>query len=113
VSDTIFHRILRGEISSEIAYEDDLCFAIHDIEPKAPTHLLLIPKEDLSTLLQAEDKHQHMLGHLLVTAPKIMKKIVGDRAFRVVINSGAEAGQSIFQLHLHLLSGRAFTWPPG
>ncbi len=111
--DTLFHQMMRGEIPMNPIYEDELCFAIRDIAPQAPTHLLLIPKPTLINLHHAQDDHQALLGHLLVTASKIMKEQVGDEDYRIVINNGAGASQSIFQLHLHLLSGRSFTWPPG
>lgn len=113
MSDTIFHQIMRGEIPAEMVYDDDICFAIRDVSPQAPVHLLLIPKVDLTQISEANDAHHAMLGHLMTRIPKIMIKEVGDAPYRVVINNGEGAGQSVFQLHIHLLSGRSFSWPPG
>lgn len=100
---SIFSRIIDGEIPSQILYEDDHCFAIKDIAPKAPTHLLLIPKHPLPRLVDAENDHGELLGHLMLTAGKIARAAgIGD-AFRLIINNGAGAGQTVFHLHLHIL----------
>ena len=100
---SIFSRIIDGEIPSEILYQDDLCFVIRDIHPRAPTHLLLIPKNPIPRLVDADAEHQAMLGHLLLTAGKVAKAAgVGD-AFRLIINNGAGAGQTVFHLHMHIL----------
>ena len=113
MSETIFTKILNREIPAEIVYEDDLCLAFRDINPRAPVHLLVIPKKPLATLADVETDDQEMLGHLLVVANIVAEKEgVGD-AFRLVLNNGAGAGQEVFHLHLHVLAGRAFTWPPG
>lgn len=111
--ETLFHKIIRKEVPADIVYEDEFCLAIKDIAPQAPVHLLLIPKETLVNLMDATRDKQSLLGHLLCTASEVMKQQVGDQAYRVVINNGEQASQSVFQLHLHLLSGRAFSWPPG
>ena len=100
---SIFSRILDGEIPSEIVYEDDLCFAIEDIAPKAPTHLLLIPKKPIPRLVDAGEDDEALLGHLMTTAAKIARSAgVGD-AFRLIVNNGEGAGQTVFHLHLHIL----------
>jgi len=113
MSETIFTKIINREIPADIVYEDDLCLAFRDINPRAPVHLLVIPKKPLATLADAETDDQVMLGHLLVVANIVAKKEgVGD-AFRLVLNNGAGAGQEVFHLHLHVLAGRSFTWPPG
>ena len=110
---TLFGKIIRREIPADIVYEDDLCVAFRDINPQAPTHVLLIPKKVIDRLANARSEDQALLGHLLLAAGKIAKQLgVGD-AFRLVVNNGAEAGQSVFHLHLHILGGRALRWPPG
>jgi histidine triad (HIT) family protein len=110
---TIFGKIIRREIPADIVYEDDLCMAFRDVNPQAPTHVLLIPKKEIPRLVDATAEDQALLGHLMITANKIARQLgVGD-AFRLAINNGADAGQSVFHLHLHLLAGRPFKWPPG
>lgn len=110
---TIFTKIIAREIPAKIVYEDDLCLAFHDVNPQAPTHVLLIPKKAIPRLVDAQPEDAALLGHLMLTANKIALQLgVGD-AFRLVVNNGADAGQSVFHLHLHLLAGRAFKWPPG
>ena len=110
---TIFTKIIKREIPADIVYEDDLCLAFRDVNPQAPTHVLLIPKKEIPRLVDAKPEDQALLGHLMITANKIAQQLgVGD-AFRLAINNGADAGQSVFHLHLHLLAGRAFKWPPG
>ena len=110
---TIFTKIIKREIPADIVYEDDLCLAFRDVNPQAPTHVLLIPKKEIPRLVDAMPEDQALLGHLMLTANKIAQQLgVGD-AFRLAVNNGADAGQSVFHLHLHLLAGRAFKWPPG
>ncbi|GIX29652.1 MAG: histidine triad nucleotide-binding protein [Porticoccaceae bacterium] len=100
---SVFTRILEGEIPSEILYQDEHCFVIRDIAPKAPTHLLLIPKKPIPKLSDATEEDRELLGHLLFTAKKVAQAAgIGD-AFRLVINNGAGAGQTVFHLHLHIL----------
>jgi len=113
MSDTIFAKIINREIPADIVYEDDVCLAFRDVNPQAPVHILVIPKKPLSALSDADVADQPMLGHLLLAASRIAaEQGVGD-AFRLVVNNGASVGQSVFHLHLHILAGRAFTWPPG
>jgi histidine triad (HIT) family protein len=110
---TIFSKVIRREIPADIVYEDELCLAFRDINPQAPTHVLLIPKKEMDSLSSADGADQALLGHLMLAAAKVARQLgVGD-AFRLVVNNGAEAGQSVFHLHLHILAGRKLRWPPG
>lgn len=110
---TIFTKIIKREIPADIVYEDDLCLAFRDVNPQAPTHVLLIPKKEIPRLVDAKPEDAALLGHLMLTANKIAQQLgIGD-AFRLAVNNGAGAGQSVFHLHLHILAGRAFKWPPG
>lgn len=105
---SIFLKILDGEISSEILYQDEHCFAIRDIAPKAPTHLLLIPKKPVNRLVDATEADQQMLGHLLLKAGELAQRAgIGD-AFRLIVNNGAGAGQTVFHLHIHILGNKQF-----
>lgn len=113
MTETIFAKIIRREIPADIVYEDDQCLAFRDVNPQAPVHILVIPKQPIARLIDAGDGDEALLGHLLLTANKVAAdQGVGD-AFRVAINNGAGVGQSVFHLHLHVLGGRSFTWPPG
>ncbi|MDC2963799.1 histidine triad nucleotide-binding protein [Gammaproteobacteria bacterium] len=106
---TIFKKIIDGEIPSEKIHEDDLAIVIKDINPQAPTHVLIIPKTDqIPKLSDATEEHQALLGHLLLVAGKISRQLGVDEAFRLIINNGAEAGQTVFHLHLHLLAKKSF-----
>jgi len=110
---TIFSKVIRREIPADIVYEDELCLAFRDINPQAPTHVLLLPKKEIDSLTSADGADQALLGHLMLAAAKVARQLgVGD-AFRLVVNNGAEAGQSVFHLHLHILAGRKLRWPPG
>jgi histidine triad (HIT) family protein len=110
---TIFSKIIKREIPADIVYEDEHCLAFRDINPQAPTHVLLVPKKEMARLIDASLEDGALLGHLLLAAGKIARQLgVGD-AFRLVVNNGAEAGQSVFHLHLHILGGRHMSWPPG
>ena len=113
MSETIFAKIIRREIPADIVYEDDRCLAFRDVNPQAPVHVLIIPKQPIARLVDAGENDESLLGHLLLTANKVAAdEGIGD-AFRVAINNGAGVGQSVFHLHLHILGGRSFTWPPG
>ena len=113
MADTIFSKIVAGEIPADIVYEDDQWLAFKDIQPQAPVHILVIPRKPIEKVGDAEADDQELLGHLLLAASRVAKEQgVGD-AFRLVINNGADAGQSVFHLHLHILAGRPLTWPPG
>ena len=111
-SDTIFGRILRGEIPCDGVYSDDRCLAFRDVAPQAPVHLLVIPREPLVNLADAGAEHEALLGHLLLVAARVARQ-EGLEAWRTVINSGAEAGQTVFHLHVHVIGGRPLAWPPG
>ena len=110
---TLFGRIIRREIPADIVYEDELCLAFRDINPQAPTHVLVVPKKEIPTLSDAVADDQALLGHLMLAAGKIARSLGMGEAFRLVVNNGAEAGQSVFHLHLHILAGRKLRWPPG
>jgi len=110
---TLFGKIIRREIPANIVYEDDLCLAFRDINPQAPTHVLLVPKKEIDMLANAGPEDQALLGHMLLAAGKIATQLGLADAFRVVVNNGAAAGQSVFHLHLHILGGRKLHWPPG
>jgi len=110
---TIFAKIINREIPADIVYEDDDCLAFRDVNPQAPTHVLLIPKKEIARLVDAAPGDEALLGRLMLKAGKIARDLgVGD-AFRLVVNNGADAGQSVFHLHLHIIAGRPMRWPPG
>lgn len=110
---TIFSKIIAKEIPAKIIFEDDLCLAFHDVNPQAPVHILLIPKiTEIDRLDNATLSHQPLLGHLLLKVSEIAHGL-GLSDYRVVINNGEGAGQSVFHLHLHILGGRELAWPPG
>ncbi len=111
-NDTIFGRILRGEIPCDPVYADDQCIAFRDVAPQAPVHLLVIPRQHVVNLADAQESQAELLGHLLLVAAKVARQ-EGLDAFRTVINSGAAAGQTVFHLHVHVLGGRPLAWPPG
>lgn len=109
---TVFAKIINREIPADIIYEDEHCLAFKDIAPQAPLHILLIPKQPLTKLTEADQAYQHILGHLMIKAGEVAKQ-QGYDDFRLVVNNGAAAGQTVFHLHLHILAGRTFHWPPG
>ncbi|HEV7801715.1 MAG TPA: histidine triad nucleotide-binding protein [Burkholderiales bacterium] len=110
---TIFGKVVSREIPADIVYEDEHCLAFRDINPQAPTHVLLIPKKEIPRLIDATPEDEALLGHMMIAAGRIARELgVGD-AFRLVVNNGADAGQSVFHLHMHLLAGRPMKWPPG
>jgi histidine triad (HIT) family protein len=110
---TLFERILAGEIPAQIAYQDDLAFVIHDINPQAPVHVLVIPKKPLTRLGEADSADQALLGHLLLVAAKMARELELAEGYRVVLNNGPHGGESVPHLHVHVLGGRQLTWPPG
>ncbi len=110
---TLFERIIAREIPANIEYEDDQCIVIHDIDPKAPTHFLVIPKKVIPRVAEAQAADQAMLGHLLQTAAAVAKKLNLADGFRIVINNGPDGGETVPHMHLHVLGGRALAWPPG
>jgi histidine triad (HIT) family protein len=113
-SDCLFCKIIAGDIPASRVFEDDVCIAFNDISPQAPTHLLIVPREHLESLDKARPEHQEALGHLLLIAGDLArKKGIASEGYRVVINTNENGGQTVFHLHVHLLGGRAFSFPPG
>lgn len=112
-AETIFSKIIRKEIPADIVYEDNLAIAFKDVNPQAPVHILVIPKEPIAQLSDAESKDHALMGHLLLTAKRVAEQAGLDNGYRVVINSGADGGQTVYHLHLHILGGRQMSWPPG
>lgn len=110
---TIFSKIIDGEIPADIVYEDEHCLAFRDVNPQAPVHILIIPRKAIARLIDAADEDQALLGHLCLAANRIARAEGVAEAFRLVVNNGKGVGQSVFHLHVHLLAGRSFTWPPG
>jgi histidine triad (HIT) family protein len=110
---TIFKRIIDKEIPAKIIYEDDLCLAFHDVKPQAPTHVLVIPKQEVPSIDHLRADNQMLVGHLLLVVQKLAAQLGLDSGYRVVINCGPDAGQTVDHLHLHLLGGRSLGWPPG
>ena len=111
--ETIFDKIIRKEIPADIVYEDELCLAFKDVNPQAPIHILIIPKKAIAKVTDAKNDDQNVLGHMMLMAGKIAEDLGVKDAFRLVVNNGEEAGQTVFHLHIHLLAGRSFSWPPG
>jgi histidine triad (HIT) family protein len=110
---TIFKRIIDGEIPARIVYQDDQCMAFHDIAPQAPTHVIVIPKKEIPSLNHIANEDAPLVGHLLVVIRELAKELKLDGGYRVVVNCGPHAGQSVDHLHFHLLAGRQLNWPPG
>jgi histidine triad (HIT) family protein len=110
---TIFKRIIDREIPANIIYEDDLCLAFHDISPQAPTHVLIIPKQEIESVAHLTAADQALAGHLLLVAAQVAAQLGLTHGYRVVANCGPDGGQSVDHLHLHLLGGRPLAWPPG
>lgn len=111
-NDTIFGRILRGEIPCDPVHADGRCLAFRDVAPQAPVHILVIPRRRLVNLAEAQPEDADLLGHLLLVAARVARE-QGLSSWRTVINSGAEAGQTVFHLHVHVIGGRPLAWPPG
>jgi histidine triad (HIT) family protein len=112
-TETIFSKIIRREIPADIVYEDDLVLAFKDVNPQAPVHILVIPKKPIPKLADAESPDHALLGHLLLTVKRVAQQVGLDNGYRVVINTGADGGQTVDHLHLHILGGRHLGWPPG
>ncbi|MDD4347982.1 MAG: histidine triad nucleotide-binding protein [Opitutales bacterium] len=110
---TLFSKIIDREIPAKIAYEDDDCIALHDINPQAPVHVLIIPKKPIPRLTEATAEDQALLGKLMLTAASLARQLELDQGFRVVINNGPFGGESVPHLHVHLLGKRPLRWPPG
>lgn len=112
-TETIFSKIIRKEIPADIVYEDNLALAFKDINPQAPVHILVIPKQPIAQLSDAESNDHALLGHLLLTAKRVAEQVGLTNGYRVVINTGEDGGQTVYHLHLHILGGRSLHWPPG
>jgi histidine triad (HIT) family protein len=114
MSDNIFAKIIRKEIPAKIVHEDDRVLAFRDIDPKAPVHILILPKKDIARISEAGAADEPVLGHLLTVAAELARKEgIDGTGYRLVINKGAHAGESVPHLHVHLLGGRPMSWPPG
>lgn len=112
-TDNIFQKIIDKQIPAKVVYEDELCLAFHDVGPKAPVHVLVIPKKVIRTHADVTEADKFLLGHLHVVAAKVAKELGLTDGYRLVINCDERAGQTVPHLHLHLMGGRDFTWPPG
>ncbi len=111
---TIFKKIIDREIPADIVYEDEYCLAFRDINPQAPTHILLVPKQEISSLAEVTGDDHTLMGHLLLKAAEVARSQgLEENGYRVVINVGPDGGQEVYHLHVHVLGGRAMTWPPG
>ena len=113
VTETIFKKIIAKEIPADIIHEDDISLVFRDINPVAPTHLLIIPKKPIDKISDANQEDQALLGHLFLVAGEVARKLGVEDAFRLVVNNGAGAQQTVFHLHIHLIAEREFNWPPG
>jgi histidine triad (HIT) family protein len=114
MSDCLFCKIINKEIPADIAYEDDLVLAFSDINPQAPHHILIIPKKHIAKISDLKEEQAHLIAQMVLAANKIAHEIgLVSKGYRLVLNCGQDAGQEVFHIHLHLLSGRKFTWPPG
>lgn len=114
MGDTIFGKIIRKEIPAEIVYEDEEVLAFKDIAPQAPIHILIIPKKEIPTANDIEESDAPLIGKLFLVAKKLAKEFgIDESGYRLVINCNKDAGQAVYHLHLHLLGGRKFSWPPG
>lgn len=114
MAETIFSKIIRGEIPAKIVYNDELCLAFHDVNPQAPVHVLVIPKKEIESLDRVEKEDSALLGHLQWVAHLVAKELgIDQTGYRVVNNCGTDGGQSVNHIHYHVLGGRPLDWPPG
>ena len=113
MSDSIFTKIKNKEIPGNVIYEDDKCFALEDINPQAPVHMLIIPHKEIAKISDSMPEDKELLGHLLLVSKTIAQKYELENNYRLIINIGAGAGQSVFHIHVHLMGGRSLDWPPG
>jgi histidine triad (HIT) family protein len=113
MAETIFGRIIRGEVPATIVHDDDRCLAFHDVAPQAPVHVLVIPKRPIASLAEVEAGDADLLGHLVVVATSLARSLGLADGYRLVVNCGRDGGQSVDHLHVHLLGGRQLGWPPG
>ena len=110
---TLFQKIADREIPAKLIHEDAVCVAFHDISPQAPTHVLVVPRKPIARVGEATAEDQATLGHLLLVAAELSRQLNLAKGFRIVINNGPDGGESVPHLHVHLLGGRALSWPPG
>ncbi|MFP4357567.1 MAG: histidine triad nucleotide-binding protein [Puniceicoccaceae bacterium] len=110
---TLFEKIIAGEIPGEFVHQDERCVVLHDIDPQAPVHLLVIPRKPIPRIAEAGAEDEPLLGHLLLVAARMAARLELARGFRIVINSGPDGGESVPHLHVHVLGGRNLGWPPG
>ena len=110
---SIFKKIIDREIPAEIVYEDELCLAFKDVNPQAPIHVLVIPKQEIPSMAHLEQEDLELVGHLMLTVGKVAEMLDLDHGYRMIVNTGREGGQTVDHLHLHLLGGRSMQWPPG
>ncbi len=110
---TIFKRIIDGEIPAKICYQDELCLAFHDVNPQAPVHVLVIPRKEIVSIEHLADEDARLIGHLWIVIRNLARELGLQQGYRVVVNTGANGGQTVPHLHYHLLGGRAMDWPPG
>ena len=110
---TLFEKIIARDIAAKIEYEDSHCIAIHDIDPQAPVHILVIPKVVIPRIAESPEFKPEILGHLLQVAGKVAEQLNLEKGFRLVINNGEDGGETVPHLHIHILGGRKLKWPPG
>jgi histidine triad (HIT) family protein len=111
---TLFEKIIAGDIPADIVYQDEWCVAFRDINPQAPTHILVVPRKPVVNVAHAESQDAELLGRVLLAAGQVARDLgVAESGYRLVVNNGAGAGQTVFHLHVHLLAGRSLGWPPG
>lgn len=114
MSDCLFCGIIQGEVKGNIVYEDPSVVAFRDVRPQAPVHILIVPRKHLATLMDLGEEDNPLVGHVFQVAAALAKKEgISENGFRVVVNCGSEAGQTVYHIHFHLLGGRSFNWPPG
>jgi len=114
MTDCIFCKMVAGEIKPDTVYEDDNVMAFRDINPQAPLHVLIVPKEHISTINDLDEDHATLVGKLFLAAKQVARQEgMSERGYRAVMNCNEEAGQSVFHIHLHVLAGRTMRWPPG
>ena len=109
---TVFTKIINKELPADIVYEDELCLAFKDINPQAPIHILLIPKKEIPSSQEIQKEDQALMGYLMLKIPEIAKQL-NLSSYRLVVNTGSDAGQTVFHIHIHILGGRKLDWPPG
>lgn len=113
MTDSVFARIIDRSVPADIVYEDERVVAFRDIHPRAPVHILVVPREPIATLNDADDSHEALLGHMMLTAARVAREAGLEKGYRLVMNCREHGGQTVWHLHLHVLGGRPMKWPPG